>query len=204
MNGASRVVRQMAQSTTKTQQAAKKANKQPRKEIGWTPLLIGGAIVLVIAIVVSVAIHSKTNPHKSTVPPTIAAGTKVWTGEVALKVNQQYALDHPSAVIDVACTRCILVEGVYPYGMAISDSGGIQTWLQGAPTYQDCATALAGKSLAAIALYDPPTYASPRDLKPGGYMCAYANSGNVLSLRYDGPINHGNAFKFKATSFSVG
>ena len=184
----------MAQLTTRTPQAARKPHRQSRKALGWTPILIGGAVVLVIAIALSLALHNSP----------ASAGTRLWTGEVTIKVSQEYGLDHPSAVIDPSCVRCILVEDVYPIGMAIGDSGGLRAWPRGAPTYQDCAHALRESSPPAIALYDPPSYVSTTAARPGAYVCGYSNNGSVLSLRYDGPTQHGGAFKFKVTAWAAG
>jgi hypothetical protein len=180
--------------STRNEQPVRKAQRQPGRDRGWTPFLIGGGVVLVIAIALSLALHNNA----------ATAGTKLWAGEVTLKVGQEYGLEHPSAAIDATCAKCILVEDVYPFGMAISDSGGLVAWPKGAPTYKDCAKALRGSSPPAVALYDPSSNTSSSAARPGAYLCAFANSGGVLSLRYDGPTEHGGAFKFKATAWAVG
>jgi hypothetical protein len=175
----------------------------PRKEIGWIPILIGTVLLFVIAFAISVALRSSSPASSSTTSTTSTPGVKLWSKELTLKVAQQYGLDHPSATIDNTCSTCILVELVYHYGMALSDSGGLEIWPHGAPTFRDCARALAS-SLPAVPLYDPPSNTSKTAAKVGSYMCAYASNGTVLSLRYDGSTDNGNAFKFRVTNWSVG
>jgi hypothetical protein len=190
----------MTQSTSGTKQDSGKPGRA-RKEMGWTPIVIGSVLLLVGAFVVTLFVH---NSSPSSSAPPAAAGTKLWTKEVTLKVGQDYALAQPSATVDDACTNCILVEEVYRYGMAISDSGGLQLWQPGAPTYRNCATVLAPTSLPAVGLYDPPSNVSSKDARTGTYLCAYADDGKLLSLRYDGPTGQGNEFKFHVTAWSVG
>ncbi|HEV3211830.1 MAG TPA: hypothetical protein VGZ03_00400 [Acidimicrobiales bacterium] len=193
----------MAQSTTKTQQASGRSPKEPRREIGWTPFLIGGAVVLVVALVLSLTVRGSSAPNGSTTSTTVAPGTLLWTGEVTLGVARDYGLEHPTATVDNSCNHCTIVEGVFQYGMAISNTGGLQVWPAGAPTYLDCANALSQRSLPAVALYDPPTYTGSSVLRPGAYLCALGDNGNVVSLRYDGPVHQGNAFKFYVTSWTA-
>jgi hypothetical protein len=196
----------MSQSTTRAGPASKGSGNEPRV-IGWTPIVIAGGLILAVALAFSLSRQGSSPPTtttSTTTPVVSPAGTQMWTGDVTLTGGQEYGLDHPSATIDDTCTNCIIIEGVLGYGEAFSDSGGFQLWKQhGAPTYNDCVGALR-VSLPALALWDPPTNALSKDTRPGKYLCALANDGNVLSMRYDGATHNGNAFKWSVISWSPG
>lgn len=189
----------MSQTKTNTPRAKSPGAKPTDRR--WLPIAIGGVVVVVLALVLGFSLG--TSPSTTTtVPPNGTAGVVRWTGEVTLQNGGQYGLDSHSNAQDLSCSNCVLVEGVLGYGMAISDSGGLQQWLHGTPTYTDCKSALVAKSLPAAALYDPPAYKT--GAKDGTYFCGFASDGSVLRLRYDGPINNSNAFNFDVTSWASG
>ena len=173
-----------------------------RPERKWAPIAVGAAVVLVLALVLGFSLGNTGTTTTTTTSQSGTAGVVRWNGEVTLLNGGQYGLDTQSNAQDLQCTNCILVEGVLGYGMAISDSGGLQEALHGTPSYAACKASLTVKSLPAAALYDPPTYT--KGAKYGSYFCGVSSDGSVLRLRYDGPVNNSAAFKFDVTSWSAG
>jgi len=180
---------------------ARTAAKRPERR--WAPIAIGGAVVLALALVLGFSLsNTTTTSTTTTTTQSGTAGVVRWSGEVTLQNGGQYGLDTHSNAQDLQCTNCIFVEGVLGYGMAISDSGGLQQALSGTPSYAACKASLTAKSLPAAALYDPPTYT--KGAKYGSYFCAVSSDGSVLRLRYDGPVHNSAAFNFDVTSWSAG
>jgi hypothetical protein len=127
-------------------------------------------------------------------------GKELWSGEISLVVNENYALDgFPIEQVEGYCEGCIMVNSFTPE-ISLEVENGVRNWPQpNPPSFDDCAQLLESGPAPSVFLVTSP---NSEGLWEGDWACAYSKSGELLRLQYLGESEDGVNFRFKATGWS--
>lgn len=193
------------------------------RRINWTlfwtaagSLAAIGALLLALNIVPSsdsggaespvVTSTGKGDPEKSGEPiegglggDGAQAGEELWSGEIVLVVDKDYALDgFPIKPLEGYCDGCIMVNGFTPEP-SLEVENGIRDWSRPAPpSYEDCAQLLESGPIPSIVLVTSPNI---EGIEVGGWACAFSKSGEIVRLHYLGESQDEVTFRFMATGW---
>ena len=125
------------------------------------------------------------------------SGEKLWSGEISLVANQNYALDgFPIEPFEGYCDGCIIVNG---FTESLEVENGVREWTEPtAPSYGDCVRLLESGPAPSVLLVTSP---NAEGIEVGDWVCAFSKSGEILRLQYLGESQDEINIRFKATGW---
>jgi hypothetical protein len=127
------------------------------------------------------------------------AGEELWSGEISLVVNENYALDgFPIEPFEEFCDGCIQVNSFSPEP-SLQAENGVRAWDESTPpSYEDCAQLLESGPAPSVSLVTSP---NAEGVEVGEWACAFSKSKEILRLRNLGESEDETNFRFMATGW---